>query len=161
MGLDIQSKEVIDKISQDLKVQPSLSIPRELMDKIQLVYGVNPERLIKRLSVATSDDAAEPIFTTSAVKDTFIIAMTLTVAKSVASTSLNTRILGIIFGESSADELLRINYEPVTAGQFSQNLVLPIPIKMQRNTAVTLNNSTGVASIDAGAIIYFYEVDPQ
>jgi len=158
--VDIQSKEVIDKISEDLKIQPAMTIPREIAKQIQLVYGVNPDRLIRRASAGASDATTATILTTSAVKDTFLIAMQLTVSKDVVATSILSSIVGTPFG-GITDLLLRIRYEPVTVGQFSQGLSLPIPMKLDRGSLVTVVNSTAVGSIDATAIIYFYETDPQ
>lgn len=46
VALDIQAKEIIDKISDELKVQPAHDIPRKLSENIQLTYGVNPSHTI-------------------------------------------------------------------------------------------------------------------
>lgn len=160
MGLDIQSKEVIDKISDDLKLQPSMKIPREIADKIQLVYNVNPERIVKVTKGAVSDGTASTIFTTSLVKETFMIGCSLTVAKDVVNDSLFSDVNARPF-EQAGDTMLRIRYEPVTAGQFTESIFFPIAIKLRRGSVVTVNNESGLASIDTTALIYFYETDPQ
>jgi len=158
--VDIQSKEVIDKISEDLKVQPAMQIPRELAKQIQLIYNVNPERIIQTRINTAADATVATIHTTSAVKDTFLIGVFLSVSKDVVSTSLNSDIRFVPFGGVST-AVLTIKYEPVTAGQFVSNREFMIPIKLARGSNVTVHNSTNTASIDAGGIINFYETDPQ
>lgn len=161
MGLDIQSKEIIDKISEDLKVQPAMRIPRELMDKIQLVYGVNPVRKVSMETGAIADSAAATtILTTSSVKRTFFVGASLAVAKDIVATSTSTAIalqpLGI-----AAKEFITLAYEPVTAGDFFETVMLPIPMELEKGTVITIQHGTAVASIDGKATIFFYEVDPQ
>lgn len=161
MGLKIQSKEIIDKISEELKLQPALEIPRELMDKIQLVYGINPEPKIQILSGSANDSATATIHTTSDVKDTFLVGITLTVAKSVLSTSIESAINCTTEEGDLERAILRLRYEPVTAGQFSESMTFPFPIKLKRGTTITVTNTTSIASIDASGSIQFFEKDPQ
>lgn len=157
--VDIQSKEVIDKIAEDLKVQPALQIPRELAKAIQLVYNVNPERMIRIKGNTASDATSAAIHTTSATKDTFLVGLSLTIAKSALATSLSSGIIITPFGEASATvELIR--YEPTTAGQFHTNIQFIKPIKLNRGSTVTVTNTTATASIDTTGTIFFFEVDP-
>lgn len=72
MVLDIQSKEVIDKISDELKVQPSLEIPRQLDDKIKLVYEVNPRRVCDIVESGVATSSTVTIFTTPTERDFFL-----------------------------------------------------------------------------------------
>lgn len=161
MGLDIQSKEIIDKISEELKVQPSLKIPRELMDKIQLVYSVNPERLVVSKIGTASDATTVTIHTTHATKRTFLIGAQLTIAKDVVSTSLFSAI-NIIGVDGRATTFIRIRTEPVTAAQgLTESISLSIPIEVEKSSIINIVNSTATGSIDATGLIYFFEVDPQ
>ena len=160
MGLPIQSKEVIDKISEELKVQPALEIPRELMDKIQLVYGVNPPIKTQVKEVVVSDASTGTFHTTHATKRTFIIGAQISTAKSVASTSIFSKVV-IIPAEGVASALLTLRYEPITAASnLSTSIILPHPIELAKSTIIALTNSTAIASIDTAGSIYFYEVDP-
>jgi len=160
--LDIQSKEVIDKISDDLKVQPAMSIPRMLADKIQLVYGVNPPKKLKYMSKTVSDGTTSTVFTTSATRRTFVVAMSLAVAKDVVATSIQSAIRGTPFGDTTRN-LLTIRTEPVTVMQGeTANLTIPEGgLELDKNSLVTVTNSTAIASIDTTASVYFYETDPQ
>ena len=159
--VDIQAKEVIDKISEDLKVQPAMAIPRELAKQIQLIYNVNPVRNVQIATGTASDATSGIIHTTSAVKDTFLIAANISVAKDVVNTSLETFLVATAAASNLGLQLMRLKYEPVTAGQFSMSQSFPIPIKLRRSTTITIENTTAIASIDAAASILFFETDPQ
>lgn len=161
MGLDIQSKEVIDKISDELKVQPSMAIPRELMDKIQLVYGVNPERIIRSLHANVSDSTSGTIFTTATNKKTFIVGVQLSITKDVVSTSLFSNITFTDFLGTADKILMQLRYEPVTAGNIELSTTFTHPVEVQPGTAVAIANSTNIASIDTTGVVFFYETDPQ
>ncbi len=162
MGLDIQSKEIIDKISDELKVQPAMSIPRELMDKIQLVYGVNPVKNIKVAGNTLSNGTSATIFTTSTTKRTFLVGASISVSKDVVSNSLLTRILAQPIGLAPTSFLI-LRTEPVTVAQgLVTNISFPIDgIELEKGSDVNLTNSSGTASIDSSAIVFFYETDPQ
>lgn len=54
--VEIQSKEAIDKISDELKVQPAVMIPRELMDKIQLTYDIGEGAIRKGFTAVGERD---------------------------------------------------------------------------------------------------------
>lgn len=160
--VDIQSKEVIDKISEELKIQPSMKIPRELMDKIQLVYGINAERKIDIRTATLSDSTSTTILTASSTKRTFMVGATMSVSKSVLSTSINSTInINPRASNGATRNLLVLRYEPVTAGEHAIFVNLTNPIELDKGSGVTLNNSNGTASIDTSGVIYFFEVDPQ
>jgi len=157
----IQSKEVIDKISDELKVQPSLDIPRELSKNIQLVYGVNPPIRIRTLDSTASDSTSSTILTTSTTKRTFLVGVQITTAKDVVSTSIISAILATPIGDSSRT-ILATRYEPVTAGSniMAQN-TFNSPMELEPGTTVTVINGTAIASIDTSGLIFFYETDQQ
>ena len=158
--MDIQSKEVIDKISRDLKVQPSLQIPRGLAKQIELSYNVNPEREIEFVNSSIADGTAVTIKTTSTTKDTFIIGATMTISKDVVNSSIFTGINATAFGKNER-LLFTIRYEPLTAGSVTESIFFPIPIKLAPGTIIQMTNTNGTASIDSTATIFIYEVDRQ
>jgi len=158
--VDIQSKEIIDKMAEELKVQPSLALPRKLMDSIQPVFNVNPQPAMQQLGTAFSDGTAGTLMTTSTTKRTFVTAVNYTVTKDVVNTSINTRIGATLFLQNAQINLLRTNYEPVTAGSFTETITFNPPLEMAKGIDITLNNSSGLASIDSAGVVFFYELDP-
>ena len=155
-----QSKEVIDKISDELKMQPAMSIPREISKNIQLVYEVNPIRRVQVAVGVAVDTTSATVFTTHATKDTFVTSISLSVSKDVVNTSAASRVQLFPVG-GAVVHVVRINYEPVTAGSHDKTVLFNPPIKLERNSVVNIINLTGLASIDASAIVTFYETDPQ
>jgi len=161
--VDIQSKEIIDKMSDDLKVQPAMQLPRELGKQILPVYNVNPVRNIDVKSVNVNDTAtAIAIHTTSATKRTFLIGVSIAVNKDVVNVGTNSLIRANVTGNLTvATNLLIVRYESVTAGSFNENIMFPIPIEITKNTSIEFKHNGALASIDGTGIVYFYETDPQ
>lgn len=158
--VDIQSKEVIDKISDNLKVQPSMMIPRALAKDIQLTYDVNPTRVIDLVRIGSAvDSASATVHTASTEKDTFITGFCLTMIKDVSAVSAATDLRVIIGGATRQIAIitgltLTVQNETIT-GNFA------MPIKIDRGSAITLTHSNATASVKGSAIIYGYETDPQ
>lgn len=159
--VEIQSKEVIDKMSDELKVQPALLLPRELGKMIVPVYNVNPPRNIRVASSVASDSVSATVMTASLTKRTFIIGCSVTIAKSALSDSIFSILQANIKNQFSTTSLLTINYEPSTAGSFTESLTFSEPIEITPGTAISIANNAATASIDTRGTVYFFETDPQ
>jgi len=159
--VDIQSKEVIDKISDELKIQPSLQIPRTLMDKIQLAYSVNPKREIKIARGTAQNATTATVLTASSVNDTFLTAASLSVSKSALATSVLSTLTCQPKGQAVLQTLLLINYEPTTAGDRVATHSFIEPILLERGSIVTVTNTTTVSFIESVGIVHFFETNPQ
>lgn len=158
--VDIQSKEVIDKISDDLKIQPSIEIPRELAKQIQLVYNVNPVKISRVFAGTTSDATTSDIFDVSTTKRTFVTSIMLSVTKDVLATSvISTVNIEPINSQIQNSNLIR--YEPLIAGSFLNTVNFQNPIELKKGSVISVTNSTAVGSIDSSAVIVIYETDPQ
>lgn len=163
MGLPIQSKEVIDKISEELKVQPAMKIPRELADKIQLVYHVNSNstNFITTKTANANNSVSEIIMTTSTERDTFLTGMGLSMLKDVNGTSNSSSIRATPFGKAETS-VMSMRYLGVgVANDRTEFFNLQNPIKLERGTTITVTNAAAVATIQTSGQIYFYETDPQ
>jgi len=160
--VDIQSKEVIDKMSEELKVQPSMSLPRTLVNNIQPTFEVGNRRPVVKIAENSLIDGTNAvILTTHATKRTFIIGYLMSLAKDVVATSLFSTINAVPLNRSGSQTVSILRYEPVTAGQFIQTYTFPIPMELEPNTTVNFTHSLGVASIDGNCVIYFFELDPE
>ena len=160
--VDIQSKEVIDKISDELKIQPAVDIPRNLAKDIQLVFDVSQKQFGIFIKTATASDATSALIHTCKLGvRTFFIGYYLSVAKSVASTSLFSQVRVTTVHEPVVNAVVTMRYEPVTAGDLIINTSFPIPMELAAGSEITVTNSTNVASIDTVAGVYLYEVNPQ
>lgn len=159
--VDIQSKEVIDKIADELKIQPAEAIPRKLNDSIQPTYNVNPRKVIKVINGGASDSVSTQIFATNSKKITYITAISMSVSKDVVSPSIVSGVSGTPFGEASKT-LLNVRYEPLTAmsGVGAYINFGETGLRMANGSSIIMTNSSATASIDARATIVYYELDP-
>ena len=159
MGAKINNSKLIQSIIKQAKLQLSVDkVPSELAEKVIPVLNVNPDRDIQVVGAGADDAATATLMTTHAIKETFLIGLSLTVSKDIVSTSISSTI-NATPSQSVAKNLLRLGYEPLTAGEHVLNITFPIPIKLEKGTTIVVTNSTAVASINAHAIAYFYEVD--
>lgn len=160
--VDIQSKEVIDKMSEELKVQPAMALPRKLNDSIQPVYNVNPfSHKLKLTGGGPSDATSSIIHTCSTEKDTYLVAVNMSTQKSALHDG-NTSAVRITTDQQTAFPILLTRYEPLTAASnIGQEFALPIPIKLKRGSNITCTNETATASVDTRCVVIYYETDPQ
>lgn len=146
MVLDIQSKEVIDKISDELKVQPSLLIPRELAKVIQLVYNVNPSNHVNIVRTAVVNNTTTTLFTVPAKKHFF-----LTGYSNAASGNAVRNLSIIINGET-------IILNKSKAGTGSDAVPFIPPIKVDDGSVIS---ATCGAVVDSFPTIVGYTTDIQ
>lgn len=159
--VDIQSKEVIDKISDELKIQPSMQIPRQLAKDIQLSYNVNPVREVSIKIKELNDGTATTIHTADSVKRTFITGGNLAVAKDVVNTSQRSSLDIFPLKTGVSTSIMQLKYEPLTAGDSVTSVNFPEAIEVQKGSTIILKNSNGTASINTFGSIVFYETDPE
>jgi hypothetical protein len=159
--VDIQSKEVIDKIGDELKVQPALAVPRTLAKDIQLVYAVNLNKISDEAAEGNAINAASGnVLVSSADRDTFITGATLSVIKDASSTSVSSAI-NVMMPNGVTIPIVRIVGFTTTAQNGTSEFTFQHPIRIQRGSTVTVGNSAAVANITARATILFYTRDPQ
>jgi len=159
--VDIQSKEVIDKMSDELKVQPSMALPRKLVDSIQPVFEVGQTKPLIQIATRTLADATSgAIFTSSAQKDTWITALELGYVTDVLAVATSVS-LRIIQRNDASDDVLTLQKTTLTVANDKTHLSLPTPILIQRGSAVSIVTDSGTGSIDMRGIVYFYETDPE
>jgi len=161
MGMEIQSKEVIDKISDELKLQPAMKIPRELMEKIQLVYNVNPKRVVNVARGTTSTTTGEvSAFVTPTDRDFFLTHINISTASDVVCD--NTRIAVLVTPEGNTRlRILSIVKETLTVHQESAQLALVPPLKVERGSNITLQTIFTVGFNERTIEILGFFTDPQ
>jgi len=125
----------------------------DVADFIQPTLEITPKiNLVKRAEASNSTSAT--IYTTPTDKDTYIVALMLTMIKDINATSVSSRIYAYIDGVSSY--LAEITGFVTTVQEKTIFLSFPIPIKIDRGTALTVTNTTNVANCKSSAIIYGY-----
>lgn len=159
--VDIQSKEVIDKISDELKIQPALQIPRGLSKDIQLTYEVNPQ---KNISVAA--DAAklatgtEVLMTTPTDRDFYLTTAILSGQADVlcdnVSISLNAQLKGKV-----SNEILRLAKISLTVFSGQIAITFPQPMLLDRGTTILIASTFSAGACSFAGTITGYVTDPQ
>jgi len=155
-----QSKEVIDKISDELKIQPALQIPKELMDKIQLAYNINPPILTTLFKERSESGSGGTVFTTDARLNTFVTGIMMSIQKDVTSTVIAYAVRGVVGGATV--KLGQMNFLSVTISDQHMYLQFKDPVKLDVASAVsTTISGGGVGNHSAETIIHGFTTDPQ
>jgi hypothetical protein len=153
--------EVSGRIRHGLKINQAYeNVPTRVGDVILPVFISNPERLVKWATATASDTSNATILTTSSTKNTFLVGCSLSVSKDAVGASTFSRIITSRFGGGTSD-LFTIRYEPTTAGQFTESISFPYPVKLAKGATVVANNASGVASIDTAGTVYYFETEGE
>jgi hypothetical protein len=155
-GSDLK-RELIDAA----RIQVSKDrIPSEIAEKVVPVIEVNPN-MLRRCNIARANDAtnatAATIYATPADKEFWLVSATLGIIKDVTSQSVATDIRVLIDGRT--DRIIVIPGISLTPQESIINLNLPFPIKIDKNTNITINNSNATANIKASGCIMGYIVE--
>ena len=155
----IYNSELFRELTQGGKIQTSIDrIPSELAEKVVPVMEVNP-KLLKELNIIKNTEAfnttSATIYTTPSDKDFYLTGYALSVTKDAGSTSQKSWISCTINGATTIIVRIETINGQIDSGNLSHTFLYPI--KIDKNTTITVNNSTAVASIQANATIYGYE----
>jgi len=152
------SKELIDgakiQINQDV-------VPNQLAEKVVPVMEVNP-KLLRRCNILRTGTRTTTglgtIYTTSATKDTYLVAATL----SMTSSALADNVIGyltVVCEGQAETRLLIIEKETLTAGSQVTNLSLSIPIKLARNSSTRYASTFTAGAVSISATLLMYEAE--
>lgn len=160
--VDIQSKEVIDKMSEELKVQPSMALPRTLVNTIQPVYNVNPVPFIKLrgAAISTSTGSTTSLLPAQGVgKRVFITAMSLQNSKDATSNATSAVITGSMNGQGTTFMIL-----PLIVGAGAQSsgytMTFEPAIELTENTALLFGSTFTLGTQSTSATVFGYVIDP-
>jgi hypothetical protein len=151
------SKELID----GAKIQVSHDkIPTQLADKVVPVMEVNPKsfRRINVVKQTQNTGTTATIYTTPTDKDFYLVGYNLSLIKDVTATSVLTRLRAVIDGATV--DIAQIMGITLTPQERTISNSFSVPIKLDRNTTLTVANSTNVANTNTGCSIIGYTVEP-
>ena len=167
MVLDIQSKEVIDKISDELKVQPAHEIPRELAKQIQLTYDIGLVRKGRVISAERDVTGAGALF---AVPDDNHDYFLLNVYLSLTATALYDGKEVLIRADTEDDGRttvkvfsLRHNDAGAAAIAFQSGSIgfSAAPIRLTPGSTVDIVPSFTAGSLESTGIIHIFKTARQ
>lgn len=161
--VDIQSKEVIDKISDELKIQPSLQIPRALAKDIQLVYDVG-ETFKSFIPVSFSDiritTGTSTLLTAHATRRTFLTGISLSTQADATANNTTIFINATLRGRALAT-ILRLAKVTTTLYEGSLSITFPTPIEIEPSSTVTMTNTFTVGASSAAGSVHGFEVHEE
>lgn len=159
--VDIQSKEVLDKIADELKIQPNLQIPRELAKQIQLTYEVNPKRIVTFNTSSTRNTSGTTIvITTPTDRDFFLTSLQL--STQFNATADNTLIsMNAVLKGGPTRAIIRLQKLSLTAYTGITTREFNPPVLLERGSDISMGSTFTVGSGITGASIMGYTTDPQ
>lgn len=135
-------------------------IPSQLADKVVPVMEVNP-KLLRNLEIrdatATNATSATILTTPATGQDVYLIGASLSMIKDATATSTASRV--VLATDAGSYSILNIAGLTLTAQSETMTIALPRPIKLARNTTVTVRNSTNVGNVTSIGAIFYYVVD--
>lgn len=158
--VDIQSKEIIDKMSDELKVQPAMQLPRELGKQILPVYNVNPVRNVQIRQASSVVTGTLVMHTTSATKRTFLTSVSLNNQSDVVANNVSIDIIGSALGKQLSD-FLSLRKISLTVFRGEAHIVFNPAIEIEKDTNISVRSIFTVGVSVTAATISFYETDPQ
>lgn len=138
------------------KTKTGAHMESEVLGVITPVVPISPNPKIIKQNTATNS-ASETIYTTPSDKDFYLVACSLAVIKDASATSTASWLQ--VYIEGIATAILKIPSITLTAQTGYMVLPLPYPIKIDKNTAITINNGTAVANVLATGIIIGFTVE--
>jgi len=147
--------ELPQQIADIFKIKGE-ELPQNISDDINLIYDIRPQITDINTSNAFNATSAT-ILTTPSTVDYFLVGATLTVIKDATSQSVTSTIQANVNG--TARSILVIGGLSLVPQSESISVMFPTPVKVERNTAITVTNSSNVANIRASAVIYGYRVE--
>lgn len=153
-----QNPEIINRISEEIKESNLNILPKAIANKIQAVLIVNPKvRTIFRAADLTGTGSAT-IFTTPADKDFYLTSAELTFVCDSAADTTFYRIL-ITPDQQGAANCIIMRKLTLTAEARNVTKSFPTPIKLARNSTITVATTLTVGASTVTGIIAGHEVD--
>ena len=155
----INNTNTIKRILDDAKIQTSVDdVPQELGKTVVPVLISNPKGLItaSKSLTRTATQTIGTIFTTRDDVDTYIHGALLSLQRDAVSTATDVTISCIVDGATVT--LAMIELEPLTADSKHLAVSFPVPIKVDRGTAVRGGPDASAAVMTTTSIVLIEEI---
>lgn len=156
MVVQINNAELKKAFSGSTKTQmveqPNLVDNRVVVPTIDVTP--RNHKLADEFAFGSATNATSATLLSATNKDFYITAFVLGVAKDATATSTSSRLVCTINGKSCV--IARIEGFTLTAQNSVISLNLSTPIKVDKNTSITITNTTAVANITSYACIHGY-----
>lgn len=129
-------------------------IPDTVIPSVQPVFNVGATRCDVCRYADASNSTAVTVYTTPVDKDFYLSSVVLSVVKDATATSVRSAV--VVRVDGTDQRVISIPGFSTTAQNQTVSITLSPPIKVDRNTVVSLTNSTNVANVTASACIQGY-----
>lgn len=159
--VEIQSKEAIDKMSQELKVQPSMALPRTLMNTIQPTFDINTERVVNTAARATAaTTGGVDLFVTPSDRDFFMTGLGLTFSCDATADSTVYRVSVTLAGKAAVN-IIEVQKQTTTADSQTHFREFTVPVLLERGTALRLIQVFTVGTSVSSGMVQGFTTDPE
>lgn len=156
----ITNSSLIQEIRDVAKTQVGSDIlPTTMTNQVVPVIDVNPKhaRVVQICKTASiTNQSSATVYTTPTDKDFYITALALGLIKDATATTIYVNIKAYVDGVNS--DIITLPCITLTAQNIGTSLALTTPIKVDKNTAITLNSFSNNANITAYANVHGYEI---
>ncbi len=163
MVIKVEEKEVIQQIIRGLRLSPGAEkIPNEINERIRVVYVANPQiEATDVIHETLTSTGTVQVFRTPPSKDFFLTLAHLNFTNLVDPTAFAVECRLIVQFNNLSLALIELFQPPklLSNGQ-SVTMAFPVPIKLDRDTGITVEIIAGTASSKAKATIVGYTVEP-
>lgn len=152
---DTQNKNIVNKAIDELKLNPLTdAIPKQVIPTIQPIYKLNPTYSFIVKNASASPTGVTTIYTTESTKDFYLTGFTMAITSDGTCDNTFCILRGYVNGVQTI--LGDLRKQTTTAGSQSLSLNLSYPLRIDRNTAITIETSfTAGASTRSGTIYGF------
>lgn len=161
---DTQNKQIVTTAIDELKLNPLTdAIPRQVIPTIQPTFELKRRYAnIVKTGTRTSSGSAT-VYTTPSDKDFYLTGVQMSWSKDVTNDGTTASLQVTIDGDSTASNILRLYGQSVTANQIAETMSFLYPIKLARNSTITINQTytAGASSLASTITGYTEDVGPQ
>lgn len=135
--------------------------PNQVVNSVQPVIDVHPNHnrvcnIVK--SNAGTSTGATTIYTTPIDKDFYLVGVFASITKD--ATCDNTEAVVNIIIDGSSNSIMRMGSQTLTAESKTASMVFPIPVKIDRNTVITITATKTAGNFSKAGSIVGYTVEP-
>lgn len=146
---------IVENAARILNSKQGDYLPDQVQGPVAVIPIVHCVNIARAVNIA--NDASEVVWTTPSDKDFYLVAANIGVSKDATATSQVTALSVVINGVTT--NILHIPTQATTVESETTGNNYPVPVKLDRNTAITLTNTTAVSGIRATAAILGYTVE--
>ncbi len=159
--MKITNSDTVKELQEAAGLQFAMDMEEKDIQKLIVpTIEINPKllRFCNIVKNATASNAtAATIFTTPANQDFYLLAAQMSMIKDASATSLASSIDLTPEGAQLAS-IMVIRGISLTAQNDSLTISFPVPLKLERNTTITINNTTATATVvSSGMIVGFID----